>query len=99
MNRKKLRAILSDYNPEAILFDNLDDAVIGIGQQHGMNSVAIYDSILCIKIFKEQFMKDNPEMTEEEAEMEAAEWFEYNVESAFVGPNTPIFMDSLEDYE
>jgi len=81
-----IREQISEYNPEAILFDDLDDALIGVGQQHGSQTVAIYDKEKCIDIFYRNFLVT-----------EAVEWFEYNVECAYVGENTPIFVERFED--
>jgi hypothetical protein len=87
---ENIREKISEHNPDAILFDDLDDAIIGVGQQHGRNRVAIYDRNKCIEIFAEQF-KDG-----EDPYLTAIEWFEFNVENAYVGKNTPIFMESLK---
>lgn len=66
---------------EVLLADGFEDAFVGIGRQFG-NPVAIYDRSKCIKILTE-------DMTEEEAE----EYFQFNVEGAYVGKNTPIFLE------
>jgi hypothetical protein len=101
----KIKDYLAEYNPSAILFLGLDDAIVGIGQQHGGNTVAVYDRDLCINIFYREFTKDKEEdlgrhlsdEEEREIETEAVEWFEYNVEGAYLGENTPIFMLSLDE--
>ncbi len=75
------------YDGENVLLaDGFEDAFIGIGRQFG-SPIAIYDRNKCIDIL----MKD---MLEEEAE----EYFQYNVEGAWVGENTPIFMEQI-NYE
>jgi hypothetical protein len=66
---------------EVLLADGFEDAFVGIGRQFG-NPVAVYDRSKCIKILTE-------DMTEEEAE----EYFQFNVEGAYVGKNTPIFLE------
>ena len=43
MTLNGIKDVIKEYNPDAIIFDDLDEAIIGIGQQHGMNSVVIYD--------------------------------------------------------
>ena len=96
-NRKKLKEVISkNYNPDALFADGLDDAIIGIGHQWGQNHVAIYDSIRCIEILKDEYIKTTPELSDEDAYTMAEEWFSYNVECAFVGPNTPIFITPVE---
>jgi len=64
-----------------LLADGFENAFVGIGRQFG-KPMAIYSRKKCIKIL----MKD---MSYEEAE----EYFQYNVEGAWVGEQTPIFLD------
>ena len=100
-----IREQISEYNPEAILFDDLDDAVIGVGQQHGSQTVAVYDKEKCIDIFYYNFMESKREqlgrkLTSEEridTYTEAEEWFGFNVACVYVGENTPIFVERFED--
>jgi len=100
-----IREQIAEYNEEAIMFDDLDDAIIGMGQQHGSQTVVIYDRQKCIEIFYHNFVKDQEEEAERkliddelaEAWIEAIEWFEHNVECAYVGKNTPIFVERFED--
>ena len=100
-----IREQISEYNEEAIMFDDLDDAAIGVGQQHGSQTVAIYDRDKCIEIFYQNFVKEKKERFEREltndelleAETDAIEWFDYNVGCAYLGENTPIFVERFED--
>ena len=73
-----------EYEPsDALLADGFEDALIGYGRQF-VHDVAIYDYGRCIEI-----LISREGMTEEDA----TEFFEFNVIGAWVGPNTPIFMD------
>jgi hypothetical protein len=73
------------YDDETLLLvDGFEDAFVGIGRQFG-KPIAVYDRFQCI----EQLIKEG--MTEEEAE----EYFQFNVEGAYVGENTPIFLETL----
>jgi len=100
-----IREQIAECNPEAVLFDDLDDAIIGVGQQWGSATVAIYSREKCIEIFRNQFLQNDRELldrdlTDEEisnVETSAIEWFDYNVGCAYVGENTPIFLERLED--
>ena len=69
-----------------LLADGLEEAFIGIGWQFN-TKIAIYDMDKAIEILFE-----DSEMTMEEA----TEYFEYNVAGAYVGENTPIFMQRFE---
>lgn len=96
-NIKKLKEVIAEnYNPQALFADGLDGAIVGVGCQWGQNYVAIYDSSKCIEILKNEYIKTTPELSDEDACIMAEEWFSYNVECAFVGPNTPIFITPVE---
>lgn len=73
-----LEQILENYYEEDFLIaDGFDDAVIGVE----INSmVLIYSVSKCIEILQEH-------MSDEDA----IEFFEYNVSSAYVGEQTPIW--------
>lgn len=64
-----------------LLADGFEDAFLGIGRKFG-DPHAVYDRDKCIEIL----MKD---MSLEEAE----EYFSFNVEGAYVGEQTPIFLE------
>lgn len=72
---------LLQEDENVILADGFENAFVGIGRQFG-NPIAIYDRLKCIEIL----MKD---MTQDEAE----EYFSFNVEGAFIGDKTPIFLE------
>ena len=66
---------------QILLADGFEDAFVGIGRQFG-KPVAIYERSKCIEILMENMSED-----------EAEEYFSFNVESAFVGEKTPIFLE------
>jgi hypothetical protein len=71
-----------DYS--ILLADGLDEAFIGIGWQFN-TPLAVYDRDKCIEILESQGM--TPE--------EAQEYFYYNTQSAYVGEQTPIFLERI----
>lgn len=82
--KNKIKKILEETLSEEeniLLADGFENAFIGIGRQFG-KPMAVYDRKKCIKIL----MKDMPY---EEAE----EYFQFNVEGAWVGEQTPVFLD------
>jgi len=93
MNIEEIKEWLSEYNPDALLADGFEDAIIGIGGQHGSNKVVIYDRDKCIEILAEQFIKENME----DPYLNAEDAFGYNTECAYVGENTPIFMQRIDN--
>jgi hypothetical protein len=72
------REKVADMNPEAILWDGLDDAIIGIS----IDNRAVYGLNKMILLFQQQGM----------SEEEAMEWVDFNIISAYVGEYTPIHI-------
>ena len=73
---------LSEDNPEALVADGFDSAVIGVGYQGPQGPVAVYSYSKCIEALEAEGMDYE----------EALEYFEFNVQSAWVGENGPIFL-------
>lgn len=80
---------------EILLADGFEDAYMGIATQFTKPPLAVYNRNKCIEIL----VRDG--MSEEEAE----EYFQFNVEGAWSGDNTPMFLQplnfakELENYE
>jgi hypothetical protein len=70
------RAKITEVNPDAILWDDLDEAIIGID----VDNIAVYD----IYKMELEIMKLHDCTFEE-----AVEWVDYNILSAYVGEWTP----------
>tara|TARA_R100000541_G_scaffold6840_3_gene14413 strand:+ start:529 stop:786 length:258 start_codon:yes stop_codon:yes gene_type:complete len=81
MDRNDLQIELIEN--ECLLADGFDSALIGITD--GLNSVAVYDSNLCIQVLIKEGMK----------EIDAIEHFYSNVLGSYVGDKTPIFIKQL----
>lgn len=87
MTKEELTKIVEESLGEdenILLADGFEDAFIGVGRQFN-TPFAIYDRGFCIDILME-------DMSEEEAE----EYFEFNVQGAYVGENTPVFVEMLK---
>lgn len=79
-----LREHILEWFPdeEIIFYNDFDDAIMGVCYN---TQRVIYSKSKCIEILME-------DMTEEEA----AEYFDYNVAGAYLGPMTPIIcIDDL----
>ena len=74
-----------------LLADDFDKAFIGFGDRVGQPRLAIYDKNKCIEILMNDHGMDMEEAIED---------FMFNTEGAWVGEETPIFLNpmSLEDY-
>lgn len=89
---KKLERIIEWYPDEEFLSaDGFEKALIGIAYDKikGVH-VLIYSRMECIEILIER-----DEMSKEDAE----EYFDYNVEGAYVGDKTPVFVDDMMFYD
>jgi hypothetical protein len=76
------RELVASVNPDALLANGFEDALIGVASQVGTGlHVAMYDRDKAIEILMSEGL------THEEAE----EHFQYNVEGGWVGPNGPVF--------
>tara|TARA_Y100000593_G_scaffold95082_1_gene199317 strand:- start:2616 stop:2996 length:381 start_codon:yes stop_codon:yes gene_type:complete len=71
---------LEELNPEAIMYDGFDDALVGMIARCGTEPLALYDREKCIKLLMDAGS------THEEAE----DYFCYNVEGCWAGPHTPF---------
>ena len=99
MNSEKRRFIalhewITEHNEEALTADGFDDAVIGMCQSFGKPPVVAYDRDKCIAIIIAS--SSNNDLTDEEAYMEAEEYFGFNVSGSCVGDNTPVYL-TLQD--
>jgi hypothetical protein len=79
--QETIEAHLAD-DEEIVLADGFEKAFVGIARQFG-KPFAVYDRSLCLMALTEQ------EMSNEEAE----EYMAFNTEGAWVGENTPAFME------
>jgi hypothetical protein len=71
-----------DYS--ILLADGLDEAFIGIGWQFN-TPLAMYDRDKCIEILESQGMTPD----------EAQEYFYFNTQGAYVGEQTPVFVERI----
>lgn len=76
-----------EENPQAIKFNDLDEAIIGHGRQHGGPELLIYSARKLIETIGRVYKMD--------AER-AVEYFGNNVACLYAGEGTPIIMDDLE---
>ena len=86
-----------------LLADNLEAAFIGVGSRCGQPNISVYSVKKCIdalvKEFKKEVKKD--ELSEGETyESLALEYFDFNIRGAWVGEDTPMWVDEMtvEEY-
>jgi hypothetical protein len=77
------REEIAEINPDALICDGFDEAIIGIAERINMQPVVAYS---VEKIIDIMINKDG--MTYEEA----LEYYDYNILGSWMGENTPIFI-------
>jgi len=101
---KDIADFCGEYGDEGILLaDGFDEAFLGVGTQCHHPPVAVYDRGECIRIISEHLgeplsadearefdFSDSPRCLARE---QAEEYFDFNVQGAWVGEQTPIFID------
>jgi len=74
---------ISEQNPEALLADGFNDAIIGMCMQFGQEPVVAYDYEKCLEILQERDGMDYEESNE---------YMEFNVVGSYMGINSPVFI-------
>lgn len=74
--------ILNEVNPKALKADGWDEALLGHVERCGQPPTACYDKQKIIELS----IKDGI------SEEEAIEYFEYNINGAYVGSLTPFYL-------
>jgi len=75
-------------DPPLLLADGFDDAIVGIAQQFRDPSVVVYDKEKCLRILMERDGMDREG---------AEEFFDFNVQGAYVGERTPMYLQVPEE--
>ena len=71
---------------ELLQADGFGGALLCIGRKKGCSDSLVYDYDKCVLILVDGGM----------SEEDAIEWMEFNVVDAYVGPTTPIFVQSYD---
>jgi hypothetical protein len=86
MSPQRVLDLLSDLNPDAVLLDNMDAALIGIGYIGNNDPVAVYSRGL----MQHQFLISGF------SETEADEYYHNNCKNVVPTANTPVIVDDLQ---
>ena len=86
--RKQVTELLQNVeNGEtAVIFEDLDDAILGIDYENDGGPRLVYDKVKCIRSLMAQNGWEYPD---------AEEWFVFNVAGSQLGPQTPVFIETL----
>ena len=80
---------LTDKDPEALIWDGCDAAIIGVAERCSQPPLVVYCWDLLVKVF----------MDEGQSYEEACEWVAFSLEGAWIGDNTPLIMKRVEEEE
>ncbi|HXA25616.1 MAG TPA: hypothetical protein VNW90_25335 [Acetobacteraceae bacterium] len=83
-----IRETLAEEYPELLTADGFDDAILGVVEGCGRETVVCYDYGKCVQIL----MRDS-KMDEAEAE----EFLNFNTVGAYVGKETPMFLHNWRE--
>jgi hypothetical protein len=81
MTAQEIREHIAEIDEQVLMADDFEDALLGYAQQFN-TTTALYDRHKCIEIL---MARDG--MSEKEAD----EFFEFNVQGAYLGEHTPTF--------
>jgi hypothetical protein len=81
-----IRDEISEINPDALLVDGFDEAIIGMAERINLGPVVAYSVEKIIEIL---MVRD--EMTHEDA----YEYYMFNIVGSWMGDSTPIFVEKL----
>ena len=79
------REEIEEINPEALLCGGFDEAIIGLAERINLGPVVAYDVDKMLKI-----MVERDGMSYEDA----MEYFDYNILGAWMGENTPVYIQT-----
>ena len=92
MKAEDIKGYLASLNEDAVLYDDFDDALIGIAHRHGAGAIAAYDIAEVFKVIEKNL---GPSCTEKDA----VDHFEYKVMGTWAGEHTPIFIEIMKSKE
>jgi hypothetical protein len=86
MKLNRTQQWIRDLDEDALIYDGLDAAVIGMGHRCGQPPTVVYDHERIVRVLVERDL-----VTEEEA----VEWIDHNIIGGWIGERTPIVMQRL----
>jgi len=73
---------LQESNPDALLADGFEDALVGYAERCGQPTLAVYDYEKAVSILTQQGASDE----------EAREYLDFNTVGAWMGEHTPMWL-------
>lgn len=82
---ENIRDLIAEMDPEALFADGWDGCIMGTSWSPGRPLIVVYDAEAIIE-----------KLAQEMNYTEAEEYFDFNIEGAWVGERTPVFMRRIE---
>jgi len=82
--RPGLRAELAEINPDMVILEGLDDAVIGVVERCGTDAVLLYSVEAILQVLQDRDGMDPDD---------AREFFDFNIGGLYAGEGTPFFLE------
>lgn len=94
---------IAEINPEALMCDGFDEAIIGMAERINLGPVVAYDVEKILNILALDMEVDESDLQEGETIENikysmALEYFEYNILGAWMGEFTPVFITTSLSY-
>lgn len=83
----EIREKLSETYGDDLLFmdgPEFDAAILGVAERAGGQAVVAYDTQEVLRVLEQDMSAD-----------EAREYFDFNINCAYVGKKTPVYIDTL----
>ena len=95
------REEVAEINPDALMCDGFDEAILGMAERINFGPVVAYDKEKMIEILMRDMDVSHDELEEgqtiEDKKYELArEYFYFNIAGAYMGEYTPIFISKNE---
>lgn len=91
-----LREYIDENCDEVITYTDCDSALVGIAKvirEEQMVEITIYSYERLVEHFKNEYLSDSENrLTEDEAEIDAIEWVDYNIAGGYLGIRTPLII-------
>lgn len=97
-----IRDEIAEINPEALLLDGFDEAIIGMAERINLGPIIAYDvekiiEILASDMEVQEDDLENGQSIEDLKISMAHEYFYFNIQGAWMGDNTPIFISKTQN--
>lgn len=83
IDQEALRDWIATHDPEALMADGFEAAIIGVGERCSQPAIVVYDAEACVEILMQRDGMDYEG---------ALEFFTFNTLGAWVGERTPLFV-------